>query len=243
MKSALAAVALAAAALASDAAVAQPHGGGHLGVWRGGPGRAYGGYHGYRGYGGYRGFGGPYWYGFYGWAPWGWYPYAPYYPDYDDDYVYPPPPPPPPPYYPPPPPRYVRPPPAPAPHAAATPKAFVVYFPFDRADLTPQAKEVIEDATHYAAQWPDARTTIVGYTDAAGSEGYNQSLSEQRSQAVREALVADGLRAGSVEMDWKGKHDQAVQTPDGVKEPANRRVTIVVRSASDPDDAQPDAGE
>ena len=253
MKAALAALALGAAAMATGAAQAQPREGGHGGAqggprggaaprgqggYRGGGYGEHGGWGGYRGRDGWRGYGGPHGgYGYYGWAPWGWYPYAPYYPGYSydygwyddggyDDYA-------PPEVYEPGPPPQARLAPRPAPRAAAASRDFVVYFPFDSAELTPQAKQVIEGAARYDAGIPDARATIVGYTDAAGAEGYNQALSERRSRAVREALLAAGIDEGTVDMAWKGKHDQAIKTADGVREPQNRRVTIVIRGASD----------
>ncbi len=128
---------------------------------------------------------------------------------------------------PPPPPPPPRPYPQPEPPAAITPQDFVVYFPFDNAQITPDARSVVQAAAAYERQNPGARVTIVGYTDASGSEGYNQTLSEHRSRAVRAALQATGVR--DIDMDWKGKHDLAVATPNGVKEPLNRRVTIVVQ--------------
>ncbi len=257
MKAALMALALGASVTATGAANAQSRGGGHgggahagaveggarggfAGPRGGGPrGGDYGGRGGYRGYGGYgRGYGGPFGYGVYGWAPFaGWYGYAPYYaaPYYDEGFYddgYYDEPPPPPAYYPEPPPRAEPPPPQ---RAEAAPKEFIVYFPFDNDALTEAAKRVVDEAARYASRQPGGRTTIVGYTDAAGSEGYNQALSERRSQVVRETLLADGLREATMDMAWRGKHDLAVQTPDGVKEPQNRRVTIEVRSPGDED--------
>jgi outer membrane protein OmpA-like peptidoglycan-associated protein len=129
--------------------------------------------------------------------------------------------------------RDVRPAPPPPPRPAAAAKDFIVYFPFDSEVLTPQAKQVIAEAARYQKQLGGPSATIVGYTDAAGSEGYNQALSERRSQVVRQDLLAQGVRDGAVEMAWKGKHDLAVKTPDGVKEPANRRVTIVIGGGAD----------
>ena len=61
-----------------------------------------------------------------------------------------------------------------------------------------------------------------------GNEPYNRSLSERRAKAVRAALAAQGLRPETIEMDWKGKHDLAVQTGDEVRERLNRRVTILI---------------
>ncbi|QUD88902.1 OmpA family protein [Phenylobacterium montanum] len=250
----LAALALGAAAAAAQPAAAQdrhgghfggPHGGGAYaphGGYRGGYQGGYrGGYYGggYRfhgGYPGWRGYGWPYGYGWYGYAPWAWYAPAPYYgyygwyDDYEDyapevDYGAEPPPPPPP--------AQPAPERAPPRAAAAETKSFVLYFPFDSSELTAEARHIVDDAARYSAARPGSRATIVGYTDAAGSESYNQALSERRSQVVREALQADGVAGESVDAAWRGERDQAVRTPDGAREPANRRVTIVIKSGSD----------
>lgn len=255
MNTALAALAIGAVAVTAGPAAAQTRGGGHGGhggygghggfahggfAGRGGHGYYGGGYRGYGGHGGGWGYGWPYAYGWYGAAPWAWapysygyaYPYAYSYYDQYDDYVepdadYAPPPPPP---------RAAPAPayrPAAAPRPATAPRSFVLYFPFDSSELTGEAKKIVDDAARYDAAHPDAKATIVGYTDASGSEGYNQALSEHRSQIVREALQADGVQGDSIDMAWRGKHDLAVQTPDGVREPANRRVTIVIKSGAD----------
>ena len=156
--------------------------------------------------------------------------YPPAYPPYGPPMVYygPPrvdygpalPPPPPPPR---PPPRYAG---APAP--AAAPRRFEVYFPFDKADLDLDAREVIHDAAGYAGQTPGARLVVVGHTDTSGSDAHNDPLSQRRARAVQEALADDGVDAGATQMDWTGKRDLEVPTPDGVKESRNRRVTILV---------------
>jgi len=69
---------------------------------------------------------------------------------------------------------------------------------------------------------------VVGHTDTSGSDAYNDPLSRRRAEAVRDGLASAGVDTGAVEMDWKGKHDPEVATADGVKEPRNRRVTILV---------------
>jgi outer membrane protein OmpA-like peptidoglycan-associated protein len=53
-------------------------------------------------------------------------------------------------------------------------------------------------------------------------------LSERRAKAVADALVGLGVAQTKLSVDWKGEKDLAVQTPDGVKEPLNRRATIDV---------------
>jgi OOP family OmpA-OmpF porin len=46
---------------------------------------------------------------------------------------------------------------------------------------------------------------------------------------VADALVGLGVSQSIVSVDWKGKSDLAVQTPDGVREPLNRRATITLQ--------------
>ena len=105
---------------------------------------------------------------------------------------------------------------------------FIVYFPFDDDRLTAEAQRIVREAVDYERSRPGSHVAVVGYTDAAGGEGYNNGLSERRSEAVRQALVANGVARSGIEMAWRGKHDQAVKTADGVREQANRRVTIQI---------------
>jgi outer membrane protein OmpA-like peptidoglycan-associated protein len=105
-------------------------------------------------------------------------------------------------------------------------KEFVVYFPFDQYILTPEAQNVVQAAADYASQGKATRIVVVGHTDTSGSVAYNLKLSERRAKVVADALVAKGLASSTLAVDWKGKTDLAVPTPDGVKEPLNRRTTI-----------------
>jgi outer membrane protein OmpA-like peptidoglycan-associated protein len=107
----------------------------------------------------------------------------------------------------------------------------VVYFPFDQYILTDDAKNVVAQAAAYAnsgtsAGHPATRVVVVGHTDTSGSAAYNVRLSERRAKAVADALVGQGVASGVMQVDWKGETDLAVPTPDGVKEPLNRRSTI-----------------
>jgi outer membrane protein OmpA-like peptidoglycan-associated protein len=141
----------------------------------------------------------------------------------------PPPPPPPPPAAPeppPPPPPPAPPPPPPAPEV----QNFVVYFPFDRSTLTTDAQAVVQQAA-LAAQKAPVTIAVVGHTDTSGSVPYNLRLSERRAKAVADALVGLGVSQSNLNVSWVGKTDLAVPTPDGVKEPLNRRATITLTPA------------
>ncbi|MGQ0531644.1 MAG: OmpA family protein [Caulobacteraceae bacterium] len=132
----------------------------------------------------------------------------------------PPPPPPPPPAPPPPPP--------PPPPAACPTGEYVVYFEWDRSNLTPEAVETIDAAVNQARRCNISGVLLVGHTDTSGSTAYNQGLSERRASVVRDALVARGIAAGSITTQARGETDLARATRDGVREPLNRRTAITI---------------
>ena len=107
-------------------------------------------------------------------------------------------------------------------------KEFIVYFPFDKYELTTEASAVVQQAADYAKMGNATKILVVGHTDTSGSAKYNVRLSERRAKAVADALVGQGVNQGVLSVDWKGEADLAVQTGDGIKEPLNRRATINV---------------
>jgi outer membrane protein OmpA-like peptidoglycan-associated protein len=138
-------------------------------------------------------------------------------------YSFAPPPPPPMPPPPPPPPR------EPSPPAATCPQSdFVVYFEWDHDDLNSAAQDTINAALQRARQCNIAAAMVIGHTDTSGPEDYNQELSERRAAIVRDALVAGGLPAQIIRTEARGETDLARPTPDGVREPLNRRTAVSI---------------
>lgn len=130
----------------------------------------------------------------------------------------------------PPPPPAPAPAPAPKPvQAAPIPKNFMVFFDFDKSDLTPEAKAIISQAADAAQKNHSATIALTGYTDLAGPADYNLKLSVRRGESVKKMLVQLGIPAGEITVVGKGKSDPLVPTKDGVREPQNRRVTIVLQ--------------
>jgi outer membrane protein OmpA-like peptidoglycan-associated protein len=117
------------------------------------------------------------------------------------------------------------PPPVQAPMAA--PKSYMVFFDFNKSDLTPQAVEIVDTAAKNAGPAKVTQLTVTGHTDTVGSDAYNMRLSKRRAESVAAQLEKDGLPASEIEIVAKGKRDLLVPTKDGVKEPQNRRVQIV----------------
>ena len=104
----------------------------------------------------------------------------------------------------------------------------MVYFPWDQYVLTPEAQSVVQQSADYAKEGNATHIVIVGHTDTSGGFAYNMRLSERRAKGTADALVGAGVPQAIINVDWKGKTDLAVQTPDGVKEPLNRRSTVSI---------------
>ena len=115
---------------------------------------------------------------------------------------------------------------APPPPPAPTARQFVVYFDWDRSDLTAEARSVVTQASNYAKSGRPTRVLIVGHADTSGSAAYNVGLSNRRARTVADAMVANGVNGGVVSLDGKGETQLARATADGVREPLNRRATI-----------------
>jgi outer membrane protein OmpA-like peptidoglycan-associated protein len=117
-----------------------------------------------------------------------------------------------------------RPAPAPAPQM---PNQYLVFFDWDSAVLTAEAKNIIRTAAQAARQGNVTRIEVTGHADRSGPDAYNMGLSRRRAEAVKAELLADGLSAGEISVMAKGESDPLVPTADGVREPQNRRVQIV----------------
>jgi outer membrane protein OmpA-like peptidoglycan-associated protein len=127
---------------------------------------------------------------------------------------------------PPPPPPVV----APAPAAAPAPaRTYLVFFDWDRADLTSRAREIIGEAAQNARRVQSTRIEVAGHADRSGTPQYNQRLSQRRAEAVAAELVSRGVSRNDIGITAFGESRPLVPTADGVREPQNRRVEIVLR--------------
>jgi len=118
------------------------------------------------------------------------------------------------------------PPPAQAPMMAA-PKSYLVFFDFNKSDLTSDAVKIVDTAAKNAGPAKVTQIEVTGHTDTVGSDAYNMRLSRRRAESVAAQLEKDGVPSSEIAIFAKGKRDLLVPTGDGVKEPQNRRVQIV----------------
>jgi outer membrane protein OmpA-like peptidoglycan-associated protein len=126
---------------------------------------------------------------------------------------------------PPPAPVVVAPPPAPAPA-----RTYLVFFDWDRADLTDRARQVIAEAAQATTRVQVTRIQVNGYTDLSGTARYNMGLSIRRAQNVENELVRLGVPRDAISIQGYGMTHPLVPTAAGVREPQNRRVEIILGS-------------
>jgi OOP family OmpA-OmpF porin len=118
-----------------------------------------------------------------------------------------------------------EPPPAPPPPS----KAWMVFFDTNSTTLSQQATMTITEAVNVAKSMPNARVAVTGYTDTDGTPAYNQQLSIRRADAVKNALVSNGIAPQAISVNGTGEAGLLIETPDQTKNEKNRRVQIVVQ--------------
>jgi OmpA family len=123
---------------------------------------------------------------------------------------------------------YAQQPAAPPMSAEVEPGRFLVYFNTDQATLGAGAAQVVAAAAQQFQQTGAAQIEVIGHTDTVGSAAYNLELSQRRAESVANELIALGVPATDIATVGRGEEDLLVPTADGVNEPRNRRVEIVV---------------
>ncbi len=112
--------------------------------------------------------------------------------------------------------------------AAAAPETFIVYFSWDSDVVDGSGDRVIDEAVAVADSLGIADFSITGHADRSGPEDYNLNLSLRRADNVKAGLMARGVKEGGISVAGRGEAEPAVATDDGVREPANRRVEIIL---------------
>lgn len=109
------------------------------------------------------------------------------------------------------------------------PAQFTLFFVDGRDEFTDASRQVIDRLSAEIASRPVPDVLVIGHTDTVGSDAFNDALSRQRAEVVRKALMARGIAAENIVVVGRGKREPALPTGDGVAEPRNRRVEILVR--------------
>ena len=116
---------------------------------------------------------------------------------------------------------------APAPQEAA--RTYLVFFDWDRSDLTDRARQIIAEAAQNSRTAGVTRIEVSGHADRSGTPQYNQRLSQRRADTVAAELARNGVARSQMTVQAFGESRPLVATADGVREPQNRRVEIVLR--------------
>lgn len=111
----------------------------------------------------------------------------------------------------------------------ARPATFLLYFLEAKDELTPDSEREVERIFAEIAARPYPEILVIGHTDAVGNAQFNDQLSRQRAQRVRDDLVKRGISADRIDVSGRGKRDPLIPTSEGASEPKNRRVEINVR--------------
>ena len=129
------------------------------------------------------------------------------------------------------------PPPAPAVVAAPAPlpaRSYLVFFDWDKADLTARARQIVAEAAQASTHVQTTRIEVNGYTDNSSAhpgprgEKYNLGLSLRRANSVKAELVRDGVPATAIDIHGYGEAHPLVPTGPNTREPQNRRVEIIL---------------
>jgi outer membrane protein OmpA-like peptidoglycan-associated protein len=127
------------------------------------------------------------------------------------------------------------PPPAAQPAAAATPppkqigpNTYTVYFDFDSWSLNAQQMNLLNQMAAKLRDVPTAKIAVTGHADTSGPDAYNEELSVKRAKMVADLIVNLGVKRELIATEGTGETDLAVPTPDGVREPKNRRAVLII---------------
>lgn len=103
---------------------------------------------------------------------------------------------------------------------------YLVFFDFDSSKVGSGGMNVLDAVAEEIKGRDLTSINIIGHTDTSGSKKYNQRLALRRGNAVRDALAKRGVAKEMIRVESKGELQLLVETPDSMREPANRRVEI-----------------
>ncbi|MFT8676607.1 MAG: OmpA family protein [Acetobacter sp.] len=130
------------------------------------------------------------------------------------------------------------PPPPPAPVVAAPAplpaRSYLVFFDWDKSDLTARARQIVAEAAQASTHVQTTRIEVNGYTDNSAAhpgprgQKYNLDLSVRRANSVKAELIRDGVPASAIDIHGYGEAHPLVPTGPNTREPQNRRVEIIL---------------
>ena len=107
------------------------------------------------------------------------------------------------------------------------PAGRIIYFDFDKSDIRPEFAGIVTANAQYLTAHPGAKLKLEGNTDERGTREYNIGLGERRAQAVRRALMLQGVAENQLTTVSFGAERPAVEGDDEAAWAKNRRVELV----------------
>ncbi|WP_018151832.1 OmpA family protein [Leeia oryzae] len=107
-------------------------------------------------------------------------------------------------------------------------ETFTLFFETGTTDLTAESSEKIAAIIQSCQQRGAISVSVSGHTDATGSDQLNDQLARDRAEQVKKLLVEQGLNPDLITVSSHGKGNPAYPTPEGVAEPRNRRVVVII---------------
>jgi OOP family OmpA-OmpF porin len=124
-------------------------------------------------------------------------------------------------------PEPMAPPPPPAPEAVVcSPGPFIVFFEWDKSDITPEAASILDNAVTQYQSCGNAQVMLAGHADKSGAASYNVGLSQRRADGVKAYLSSHAIPDSVISTEAFGESRPRVETADGVREVQNRRVEV-----------------
>jgi len=107
-----------------------------------------------------------------------------------------------------------------------TPGPYIVFFDWDKSDITPEAAGILDNAISNYQHCGNASVMLAGHADRSGAASYNVGLSQRRADAVKAYMSGHGIPGGVISTQAFGESQPRVATADGVRELQNRRVEV-----------------
>ena len=114
---------------------------------------------------------------------------------------------------------------------AIVPKDLIIYFDFDKSDFSANASadKYFEVSNIYLSQNTQAKLSITGYTDAIGTQEYNQALGYRRAQSLQHYFKTKGMFTNRMILTSEGENHPVYDNNTEAGRANNRRTVITIK--------------
>jgi outer membrane protein OmpA-like peptidoglycan-associated protein len=109
------------------------------------------------------------------------------------------------------------------------PEKFILFFETGTTALMPESRTTIAAILEAVKRRGAISISVSGHADSSGSQQLNEKLSYSRAQSISDLLIQQGVDAERIIVSSHGKGNPLVPATDGIPEPRNRRVEVIVR--------------